>query len=277
MRSARHAGIEAIGLEHAACDVTDRAAVEASLAPMAPDDVVVNTAAFHRTDECETHPERAFSVNAVGAGHVAAVAAKRGAATVFLSSDFVFDGGKRSPYLESDAPRPINVYGVSKLAGEMLVAQTDPRSYVVRISSVFGPAGSSGKGGNFVESMIAKARAGERIAVVDDLVMAPTSARDAADLLIALLARRAPFGTYHLANAGACSWHEFATAILDMVGATAKPEAIAARDEPGKAKRPRSSVLASERLGPLGLSARPWREALEAYLAERGHAADVRR
>ena len=228
------------------------------------DDAVVNTAAFHRTDECEEKPELAMAVNALGAYNVAAAARERGATIAFLSSDFVFDGSKSTAYVESDVPRPINAYGVSKLAGEMLVAHENPSNYVARISSVFGAAGSSGKGGNFVETMLAKARRRERIEVVDDIVMAPTYAADAARLLVALLVKRAPFGVYHLANSGECSWRAFADAILEAAGETARAVAVPSSSVPTKAPRPPHSTLASERRSLLGMTARPWREGLAA-------------
>ena len=274
--AAQRAGCEAVPITHADCDVTDRASLDAVLLPLEPGDAVVNTAAFHRTDACEEQPERAMAVNALGAYNVAVAARDRGAAVAFLSSDFVFDGGKAAPYVESDAPQPINAYGVSKLAGEMLVAHANPQHYVARISSVFGAAGSSGKGGNFVETMLAKARRGERIEVVDDIVMAPTYAADAAALLVALLAKRAPHGLYHLANAGECSWRAFADAIFEETGAAVRATAVPASRVATKARRPAHSTLASERLGALGMQARPWREGLTAYLIEKGHRVGAR-
>jgi dTDP-4-dehydrorhamnose reductase len=269
--AAAAAGIDVAALTHADCDVTDRASLDSALRALAAGDAVVNTAAFHRTDACEDDPERALEVNALGAYNAAAAANERGASVAFLSSDFVFDGTKGSAYVESDAPRPINAYGVSKFAGEMLAAHANPSHYVVRISSVFGKAGASGKGGNFVETIVAKAKTGAAIDVVDDIVMAPTYAADAARLTVDLLARRAPPGIYHLANAGECSWREFADAILGAIGSPARARPISSSDVAGKARRPRRSTLASERLASLGLHARPWREALDAYLVEKGH------
>jgi len=271
--ASRAAGCEVVQITHADCDVTDQPSVNRALLDIESGDAVVNTAAFHRTDECEEKPDRAMAVNALGAYNVAAAARDRGAAVVFLSSDFVFDGSKPAPYVESDVPRPINAYGVSKLAGEMLVAHENSSHYIARISSVFGAAGSSGKGGNFVETMLAKARRGERIEVVDDIVMAPTYAADAARLLVALLVNRAPFGVYHLANAGECSWRAFADAILEAAGESVRAVAVPSSSVPTKAQRPPHSTLASERLAPLGLTARPWTEALAAYLTEKGHRA----
>jgi dTDP-4-dehydrorhamnose reductase len=258
-------------LRHADCDVTDGASVARALAPLSSGDVVVNTAAFHKVDECEDAGDRAISVNAIGAYRVAAAAHKVSATCVYLSTDFVFDGTKRTPYVESDVPYAINLYGVSKIAGETLVRAVNPSHYIIRISAVFGPAGSSGKGGNFVESMVAKGRAGQTPDVVDDIVMAPTSAADAAGSLVQLIQKRAPFGIYHLANAGACSWLEFTDTIFEFIGAKVRARPIKAASLNGKARRPMYSVLASERLAALGMRARTWREALTEYLKLKGY------
>jgi dTDP-4-dehydrorhamnose reductase len=270
--AARSHGIETLEKDHGAIEVTDQSSVERALSDLRAGDLAVNTAAFHRTDLCEDEPDRALSINAVGAYRVALEAHRHGSSVAYLSSDFVFDGGKRQPYVERDAPHPLNVYGMTKLAGEFLVSSANPQAYIVRISAVFGAAGSSGKGGNFVEAMVAKARAGEAPKVVDDIVMAPTSARDAATLLVELARQRAPFGVYHLANAGQCSWYEFADTILGLCGASVAPMKISAAQVPG-APRPAYSVLASEKLAGLGLKARPWREALEEYLASKRYLA----
>lgn len=269
--AARGAGLSTVGLERKDCDVTDAASVSRALASLEKADVVVNTAAFHRTDACEENPDRALSVNAVGAYRVSAASHRHKAAVVYISSDFVFDGTKRSPYVESDMPNPLNVYGMTKYAGELLVRIANPKHYIVRISSVFGIAGSSGKGGNFVEAMVARARAGERPSVVDDIVMAPTSARDAARRLVELLVARAPFGTYHLADAGQCSWFEFANAIFQACGSDLSASAISSAESAGKAQRPKYSVLASEKLGALGISPRRWQVTLTDYLVRKGH------
>jgi len=269
--AARAVGLETVALAHADCDVTDRASLDAVFRDLRDGDFAINTAAFHRTDACEDDPERAMAVNALGAYNSAAAAHERGAGIVFVSTDFVFDGSKDTAYVESDAPRPINAYGVSKFAGEMLAAHANPSHYVVRMSSVFGAAGASGKGGNFVETIVSKARSGAPIDVVDDIVMAPTYAADAAGLLVELLSSRAPFGLYHLANGGECSWREFADAILADSGSAARSRPISSKDLSTRAKRPRHSTLASEKLAPLGLKARPWREALDAYLIEKGY------
>ncbi len=271
VRAAKAAGLETHGLEHSNIEVTDQDSVEHALSSLREGDVVVNTAAFHRTDECEDRPDRALSVNAIAAYRVSVEARRRNAAAVYISSDFVFDGARSEPYVESDMAHPLNVYGMSKQAGEILARAANPHHYIMRISAVFGVAGSSGKGGNFVETMMAKARAGESPSVVDDIVMAPTLASDAAALLLNVLQARAPFGIYHLANAGQCSWYEFANTIFELASSRVRATPVHAAEVGGKAPRPPYSVLASERLAQLGLKARPWRDALAEYLVGKGH------
>jgi dTDP-4-dehydrorhamnose reductase len=273
-KSASAAGIEVVPLSHAECDVTDRSSLARAFAPLGDGDIVVNTAAFHRTDECEDRPDLAFGVNGIGAHNVAAAAHERGAAVAFYSSDYVFGNVLlRRPFVESDEVAPVNVYGASKVAGETLTRLGNPNAYVLRIASVFGTAGASGKGGNFVETMLAKARRGERIEVVDDIVMSPTFAGDAAALSVALFTRRAPAGTYHLTNSGACSWREFADGIFAAAGLSTRAIPVATVPGASRVQRPSYSALASEKLSQFGLTARPWQAALREYLAQKGHIA----
>lgn len=270
VRAARDRGMDVIALTHADCDVRDEASLARALAGVTEGDAVVNTAAMHKVDECEADPEAAVACNARGAHHAAHVAAARGATAVFTSSDYVFDGVKHTPYVESDQPSPLSVYGATKYAGEALVRSV-PRHYVIRVSSLFGVAGARGKGGNFVETMLTRARAGERPTVVDDITMSPTSTADAAGLLLDLLARQAPAGIYHCANDGACTWREFADEIFAQCGLTMRSQPATAAEIGGRARRPSYSALTSERLASLDLRARPWREALADYLRSKGY------
>jgi dTDP-4-dehydrorhamnose reductase len=248
-------------------DVTDPPTVERVVAQSAAD-AVVNLAAFHKVERCEEDPGTALSVNAVGAWTVARAARSAGARCVFVSSDYVFDGDEPKGYAEDDAVRPVNAYGVSKAAGERLVSLACPDSLVVRASGLFGHAGSSGKGGNFVETILAKAAAGEPLAVVDDQVTAPTPAHDVAQRLLLFLDREAPPGTYHAASTGRCSWFEFARAILDLAGSAAELSPRTSEGDP--VRRPRWSVLVDTKSSELGLPPmRPWRDALAWYMSRR--------
>jgi dTDP-4-dehydrorhamnose reductase len=265
-------GDRAIAITHRDLEVTDAEAVRRLLSQLGPD-AVVNTAAFHRVDACEEDPDLAWRVNALGARHVALACAEINAACVYVSTDYVFDGEKGGPYTEEDRPRPLNTYGITKLAGEHYTMLC-PRHYVVRVASLFGAAGASGKGGNFVETMIKKARAGEPVRVVDDIRMSPTYTRDAARLIRALLENQYPYGVYHLANAGSCSWYEFASEIFRQLGLEADLAPISSEALAQKARRPRDSSLASSRLA--GLQVRPWEGALRAYLEEKGYLWGIR-
>ena len=187
---------------------------------------------------------------------------------VLVSSDYVFDGEKGIGYAEDDPPAPVNLYGVSKAAGELGVRIMCRDSIVVRLSGLFGHAGSAGKGGNFIETVLARAAAGEPLSVVDDQRLSPTAAADAAARLLDLLDLAAPAGTYHLANQGSCSWFGLAAAVLELSGLATQ---LSPRSTgPDEVRRPRCSVLADTRTGPLGLApARPWRQALAWYLEAR--------
>ncbi|PZO41463.1 MAG: dTDP-4-dehydrorhamnose reductase [Pseudanabaena frigida] len=234
-------------------------------------DVVINSAAYVRVDDCEQEVETAFNVNAIGALHVARASRDIGALCVYISTDYVFRGDRPDPYTEDDMPDPISIYGTSKLTGEYLVKQTAPRSLILRISSVFGKAGASGKGGNFVETMIKKAKAGDPLKVVNDMFMSPTYTYDAAILLDELL-KAGTTGIIHGANSDNCSWHEFATQILSLANIDHPIEAIPASAFPTKATRPMNSALISDRLGDItNFKMRPWQEALAAYLAEKSY------
>src|SRR5262249_46674493 len=198
------AGHEVAGLRHAAFEVTDRAQVEAALAEHRPD-AVINTSAFHRVDDCEEQLEKSFAVNAIGVGYLAQACAAQGAKLVHLSTDYVFTGDQGTPYREDDPTRPQTVYGASKVAGETLVRQRCLRHFIVRTSGLYGVAGASGKGGNFVNLMLRLADEGKPIKVVADQVTTPTATADLAATIARLVTTEA-YGTYHVTNSGQCSW-----------------------------------------------------------------------
>lgn len=257
-------------LSHKQADVTQPSNLIDSLAGQAPD-AVINCAAYHKVDECEDQPERALSVNAIGALNVARACKELEAKCVYISSDYVFDGAKGGPYLEDDLPQPLNVYGVSKNAGEHLVAQACGNSIVARTASLFGVAGASGKGGNFVEAIINKAKAGGPLKVVDDIRMSPTYTLDAARAIESLVTSDS-VGLFHLTNAGNATWYEFARVFLDMTGSDVSLEPTSADVWPAKAQRPANSSLASQRMDQAAEALlRDWQDALKAYLAEKGH------
>ena len=233
-------------------------------------DMVINTAAFHKTDQCEEEPLKTFSVNALGARNLAMITKEIDATTVFISTDYVFDGSKKEPYTEDDVPAPINTYGISKLAAEHFTRQ-NPKHYIIRIASVFGKAGASGKGGNFVETMITKAKKNEPITVIDDMWISPTYTKNASSTLKEIIEKQFPYGIYHATNKGYCSWYQFAEQIFQFTGLTPDLTPIKTDQLNMKAKRPRFSALKSIKLTKYGIEMPTWRKALREYLIEKGH------
>lgn len=261
---------EISAFSHKELDVCNRVQVVTVIKRERPE-LVINTAAYHRVDDIEETFDQAFAVNAIGAKHVADATRMIDAAVIWISTDYVFDGDKGSAYAEDDLPRPINAYGASKLAGELLVRQSNPKHFVVRSSSLFGVAGASGKGGNFVETMIRKARAGDDLRVVDDQVSSPTCTLDLA-LKLHELSETDRYGLYHVTNSGQTSWHGFAAKIFELTGLQPNLTAISSGEINSAARRPRFSVLENRALQAAGVAqARPWHEALAAYLGEKGH------
>jgi dTDP-4-dehydrorhamnose reductase len=274
------AGPDLVAVGHDELEITDAGATAALVARVAPD-VIVNTSAFHAVDRCEGEPERALAVNALAVRQLAARAADAGALLVHFSTDYVFGGAPSTPprpYGEDAAPAPQSAYAVSKLAGECFVRALAPRHLVIRSAGLFGGAGSRGKGGNFVEAILRRARAGEALRVVDDQVTAPTYTGHLAPVVVALIEeeRRRPgevHGIVHATADGACSWHELAAAILAEAGIAAPIARISSRELAAPAARPGYSILANDRLAALGLARPPhWREGLRTYLARRREA-----
>jgi dTDP-4-dehydrorhamnose reductase len=259
-------GSNAVGLTHQEFDVTDGVAVANRLAAMKPD-WVLNTAAYHKVDDCEANPVLAMAVNAMGAFNVARAAAAAGARHVFFSTDYVFGGEARErgrPLTEADAPRPLNVYGISKVAGEQLVLHAAPDAMVVRSAGLFGTA-TSRKGSTFPELMLRLAGTQEVVRVVDDQVLSPTFTADLAATVLKLMQEPRP-GIVHVTNAGECSWYEFAKATYELTNTTVRLEPQSTAQAGRPAPRPPYSALASSRVAPL----RHWRDALADYLTLKG-------
>jgi dTDP-4-dehydrorhamnose reductase len=253
--------------ERAALDITDDTTVERALAEHRPD-VVFNCAAFHNVDQCETEEETAFAVNVRAVKRLAQRCAAGDAKLVHFSTNYVFDGAAADPYVERDLPAPRSAYAISKLAGEHAALAYAPGALVIRTAGLYGLAGSASKGGNFVERLLARARAGEPVRMVADQRLAPTFTADLAPAVVAA-AREGAEGVMHLTNGGACSWYEFTLAILDGTGVAAEVEAVETTPRPGIADRPLNGVLGREAADALGLAPlRPWREALTDYLAQ---------
>ncbi len=259
---------DTVALTREQLDITNFAQLSTVLNEVRPK-IVFNCTGFVRVDEAEEKPEEAWRVNALAVLVLARECARQDATLVHISTDYVFDGRKKAPYTELDVPNPLNVYGVTKLAGEFFVRAYCPRHFVVRSAGLYGHRGSRAKGGSFVDRILAKAAAGEPLQVVADQITSPTYTRDLATHLVKLAATE-KFGLYHIANRGYCSWHEFATAIVETAGFPIPVTPITSDQLPLKAKRPSFSALISVKLLSAGLPPlRPWREALAAFFADR--------
>lgn len=259
-------------LTHQDIEITDMNSVEGILEQYKPD-VIINTAAFVRVDDCETEVDKAFSVNALGVRNVAVVAEKLGARLFHISTDYVFGGEaepRNVPYTEFDTPIPLNVYGKSKLAGERLVRHLCSRHFIIRSSALFGVAGSSGKDGNFVETMLRLSKERDKLMVVTDQVFSPTYTKDLAQKIAQLITTEY-YGIFHVTNKGSCSWYDFAREILKLAGLKTPVIPVTSAQYPQKARRPGYSVLDNYHLRLLGMDdMRNWQEALEEYMISRG-------
>ncbi len=259
---------EPTGFDHAGCDITDAGAVERVFERHRPT-LVINTAAYHQVEACESNVATAFEVNALAVDALARRCAEVGVVFAHVSTDFVFDGTKGTPYDESDAARPLNVYATSKFAGEQLLQRHGGRWFIFRTSGLFGRSGRSSKGPTFIERMLRAAEDGETPRVVDDIVFSPSYAPHVAVLMRDVMATE-KFGLYHVTNAGQCSWYEFAVEAVRASGLEPRIEPIHYRPEAGKALRPRNSALAHGALIRNRFPEMPdWREGVRAYVAQR--------
>lgn len=260
-----------IPLTHADLELTNPGQVREILSKYRPS-LILNTAAYHRVDECEDEPERAFAVNALAVRELALAAKAVGAVLVHFSTDYVFDGRQRNPYREVERPRPLSVYAASKLAGEYFVQAVPDRYFLIRTCGLYGLAGSRSRAGNFVEAMLRLAADGREIQVVGDQIVTPTSAKELAHKVRQLVETGA-YGLYHITNNGECSWYQFASAIFEMRGVRARLHETTSAVYGARATRPAYSVLDNANLRSLGLDdLSDWRDALKEYLSERGPA-----
>lgn len=254
-------------INRADVDVRDENALATRFSDLRPN-IVINCTAYNLVDKAEDDRETAFAVNAWALRSLAKACAAIDATLVHFSTDYVFglEEDRTEPYVESDAPGPISVYGMSKLLGEYCVRANCPKHYVIRTCGLYGWWGTGGKGGNFVETMLKLASQGKDIRVVDDQQLTPSSAGDVAVGAIELVGMEKP-GLYHLTNHGDCTWYAFAHAIFELAGVKANLTSTTSAAYGAKARRPHYSVLRSEYGHVPRL--RHWREVLADYLQNR--------
>lgn len=272
VRMAREFGdVETLALCRKDLDVRDLVSIPEAL-PGRRFDVLVNCTSYHKTDEVEEHATEAFQINAHAVRVMAKSCKAMGVRFVHLSTDYVFDGEGRRPYTETDAAIPVNVYGASKLLGEKLaVREHRDGTLIVRVASLFGVAGSSGKGGNFVETMLRKGKETGEVLVVNDISMSPTSTADAARAILTLVEKEAAPGIYHVVNSGSATWFEFARQIMQEAGIQAKVVPMSSGECPTTAIRPSYTVLDNRKASQIVGEIPHWKQSLGHYLMDKSH------
>lgn len=255
---------------HQDLDITQLNKAKKAVKKVKPN-IIINTAAYHKVDEVEDFPEKAFSVNAIAQKNLAQISKEINSIIVFISTDYVFgqDKNRLTPYTESDCVGPINTYGLSKVAGEIFTRITNPKHFIIRSSGLYGAKGASGKE-NFVDLMLRIAQKKGQIDVVGDQVVSPTYTFNLAQNLLKLL-NTEKFGTYHMTSEGQCSWWEFASEIFNLANLKIKCHKVNSSFFNTKAARPNYSVLANFNLKKINLNImNHWKENLKHYLKEKG-------
>jgi len=248
-------------------DIGNREQVEAAIVDHKPE-VVINTAAFHNVPLCETDPASAFRINCTAVRDMAAICRKSGALFVTFSSDYVFDGSQLVPYREDDTPRPLQMYGISRVAGEYAVLAAAPeRAVIIRTCGLYGASGAQSKGGNFVDKRLHDAQSCTIIEMGCDQVVSPTSTHDLSLAVWLLIANpRLSPGIYHLVNEGECTWYEFTKAIYEIAGLDVTVKPVDRGGMSGEMRRPLYSVLGNVKARKLGIKLPHWRDSLEKYV-----------
>jgi len=257
---------EVVVLNHDVLEVSDFETVDSVLHDLVPD-LVVNTAAMHNVEACEEDPAKSFAVNGIGARNLAQVSNSVGFTLLHISTDYVFDGAKQAPYVEADLPIPLNVYGNTKLSGELFVRSMAQKYFVLRISGLYGRNLCRAKGGrNFVTLMLKLAKERDEVRVVDDEILTPTYTEDIAHQIVHL-SQCTDYGLYHVTAQESCSWYEFAGKIFEITNASVRLSIADPGEFPIKVPRPKYSVLENKALQSVGLDImQHWSVGLQRYL-----------
>jgi dTDP-4-dehydrorhamnose reductase len=270
LRSELH-DLDPIVPERSEADLENHVTLSAMLERWRPT-VVINAAAYTNVDQSEVYPEKAFAVNALGVDALARACAAAGTILAHVSTDYVFSGRSGRPYTERDEPEPSSAYGISKLAGELLLRRYGERWFIFRTSGLYGVAGSSGKGYTFIDKVLSQAAEGKPVRVVDDMTFSPSYTMHVANAIRRVI-ETGRFGLYHLTNAGACTWFEFAREAFALSGIRVDFAPIKTSDFPSRVARPMYSALAHDELLRAGLDDLPnWRVGLRDYLDARKRA-----
>lgn len=250
---------------HEELDITNSKEAEKAIKNVRPD-LVINATAYHVVADCEIYPDQAFLVNAISVGNIAQICEKFNIRFVTYSTDYVFDGKKGSPYVETDLPTPVQTYGISKAAGEYMALAYNPKSIVIRTSGVYGgKEGSRSKKGNFALNII-KEKGKKTLEVSSEQIVNPTYSVDLAHATFELLKHKDASGIYHLANEGYCSWAEFASLIMKLSGSKTKIIPVDRGGKAGSLRRPLFSALKNIRAAKLGIKLPTWQSAIKRYI-----------
>lgn len=261
-------GKDVVLLYYPEFDVTKFGKTKKILLEIQPD-IVINTAAYHKVDECEDNASKSFLLNSIAIRDLALICREIGSVLVHFSTDYVFDGKKNEPYVENDVPNPLNVYGVSKLAGEYFISNIMRKYFIIRTCGLYGEAGCWGKGSNFVDTIMSMANRDEQLKVVDDQKVTPTSTAELAESIVELIDTD-DYGLYHMTNEGECTWFEFAKKIISFTKKNVAVIPIDSKTYGAKALRPSYSVLENKRAKEVGITGLShWEEALKHYLIKK--------
>lgn len=264
VKALQQRNIEAIGVDIADFDLTDKDAVLAFVRNAKPT-CIVHCAAYTAVDKAEDEQEKAYAVNVLGSKHMALAAKEANAKLMYISTDYVFDGQKKEAYQADDLKNPLGVYGNTKYMGEEECRAIVQRLFIVRLSWVFGRNGN-----NFVKTMLRLSETKPEIGVVCDQIGSPTYTPDAARLICDMIASE-KYGEYNVSNEGVCSWHEFASEIMCLANRNTVIKPITTAEYPTRTVRPANSCFSKKELDAAGFTRLPyWKDALERYLAELG-------
>lgn len=263
---------ELLPLTHKDIEITKKESIKTVCDSFHPD-MIINTAAYTRVDDAETDPQTCFSINALGTKNLVEYCKDKNIPFVLYSTDYIFgqDTSRKTPYKETDFPGPVNTYGISKLSGEEYVKGYLSKYYIIRTTGLFGIAGSSGKGYNFVELMLSLAKQGKQISVVSDQISSPTYTKQLAEQSLKIF-KSNQYGIYHVTSNGSCSWYEFAKEIFKLTRQRVDILPVTKKTWITPARRPHYSVLSNGKIKKLGNSKMTnWKTALKEYMKEKGH------
>ena len=263
----KQAGLGVIELVRNDIEISNRYSVNSIITKSLNAGFVINTAAFHHVEKSELDPVTSFNVNGAGAANIAYACRELDLPLMHISTDYVFDGRGKKPYIESDLPNPVNVYGNSKLTGEYLIRSITDNSYILRLSGIYGRNICIEKGYNFVDKILKIGEEKGEVKVVDDEVLTPTFTEDIAEQILLMIAKKAEYGIYHVSAEGSCSWYEFTKEIFRIKGNGVKVKKALPGEFSGGVQRPAYSVMENKHLKDQGLNIMPhWKLGLKKYI-----------